>query len=101
MQLDATYTVLLPDPKSSSRTLFTTYQKPFVILGAEVTLSSLTSSVFMSTLWKNVKAMHANTAFIAVSRDAVDPFSWKEELIQTHCGHQHQQSVLLRITRRF
>ncbi|KAI8241172.1 hypothetical protein K4K55_012763 [Colletotrichum sp. SAR 10_96] len=62
--------------------------KPFVILGAELTPSSSTSSVFMSTLWGRLKAMHANTAFIAVSWEFVEreegrfDFSVLEQIIK-------------------
>jgi len=47
--------------------------KPFLILGAELQNSSLSSSEYMSTRWQNLVDMNINTVLGAVTWEAIEP----------------------------
>ena len=47
--------------------------KPFLILGAELQNSSMTSAAYMRTVWQKLADMHVNTVLGCVCWESIEP----------------------------
>ena len=56
--------------------------KPFLMLGAELQNSSMTSAAYMNTVWKKLTDTHINTVLGCVTWEDVEPVEGQFDFVQ-------------------